>query len=442
MIISFSIENWMSFRDRVTFSMVASRELQHSDRIGTIAKYKTKVLPIAAIYGGNASGKTNFFKALSFVKKLVVRGTQPDDLIPIEVFRLDGRVAKQPARFTLEMLVDENIYEYSFAVTQKAVIEEKLVLINATSEKVLFDRREGKPNIHKSLAKDQLLQFVFKGTRDNQLFINNSVSQKVDTFRPIYEWFKDVLVLVTPDSRYEFDQFPDEDHPFYKSMSEILPMLDTGIVRLGGEVMPIDNIPIEEVLKLKLREYVKEGMTVRLFEGFIITRKDGELIGKKLNTYHQKSDGTEVQFEVLDESDGTQRIIDLLPAFLELSVPKAKQVYVIDEIDRSLHTLLTWKLLESYLARCTLETRTQLLFTTHDVLLMDQQLLRRDEMWVTEREASGNTKLYSFSEFKDVRTDKDVRKSYLQGRLGGIPNILLQGALKISRPMDENRIDE
>ncbi len=430
MIISFSLENWMSFRDRVTFSMLASKEKQHSERTGAVSAYKSKILPIAAIYGGNASGKSNFVKALSFVKKMVVRGTQPDSLISVDLFRLDDSTAKQPARFVLELLIHEKMYEYSFAVTQKAVIEEKLIEIKPSSEKILFHRINGKSNLHKSLCKDQVLEIVFRGTRDNQLFINNSVSQNVETFRPIYNWFKDVLVLITPDSRYEFDEYPDEDHPFFSSMSEILPLLDTGIVRLGSESMHIDKIPISEVTKLRLREYLKEGMIVFLNDGFIITRKKGELIGKKLNTYHKKSDGAEVQFEVLDESDGTQRIIDLLPAFLELSGPSIEKVYVIDEIDRSLHTLLTRKLLESYLARCTNETRTQLMFTTHDVLLMDQHLFRRDEMWVTERENSGNTKLYSFSEYKDVRYDKDIRKSYLQGRLGGIPNLLLHGALK------------
>lgn len=98
---------------------------------------------------------------------------------------------------------------------------------------------------------------------------------------------------------------------------------------------------------------------------------------------------------------------------------------MIDEIDRSLHTLLTRSLLEVYLSCCSTETRSQLLLTTHDVLLMDQQLLRRDEMWVTERDTEGVSNLFSFSEYKDIRYDKDIRKSYLQGRLGGIPRILL-----------------
>ena len=144
-------------------------------------------------------------------------------------------------------------------------------------------------------------------------------------------------------------------------------------------------------------------------------------------TYHPKTDGTVAKFEIRQESDGSQRVIDLLPAFLELAAPGSKKVFVIDEVDRSLHTLLTRRLLQAYLASCSADSRTQLLLTTHDVLLMDQQLLRRDEMWVAERKLNGVSILVSFSDYKDVRYDKDIRKSYLQGRLGGIPRILLGG---------------
>jgi AAA15 family ATPase/GTPase len=444
MIINFSLENWMSFRDHVTFSMVASRERQHSDRVPGLGKYKTRVLPMAAIYGGNASGKTNFFKALNFAKNLVVKGTQPDGLIPVEPFRLDRKGAELPSRFCFELLIDEMIYEFSFVVTRKAVLEEKLVAISSTSEKVLYHRRQGSPNFHDSLAKDQFLQFAFKGTRDNQLFLTNAVSQKVDNFRPVYDWFKDTLELVAPDSRFEpFEQFLDEGHPLYSTMNEMLPQLDTGILHLGGEEVPFENLPLPESLKNRLQEEVQEGMTVRFLtepinERFLVTRKDGELMAKKLVTFHPRADGTEARFEIRQESDGSQRIIDLLPVILDLSAQMSRKVYVIDEIDRSLHTLLTRRLLEAYLASCSTQTRTQLLFTTHDVLLMDQQLLRRDEMWVTERDAAGTSSLFSFSEYKDVRYDKDIRKSYLQGRLGGIPRILLGGELSNSCSVKES----
>ena len=440
MIISFSVENWMSFRDQATFSMIASRERQHGERVPKLGKYQTRVLPIAAIYGGNASGKTNFFEALYFAKTLVVKGSGIDSLIPIEPFRLDDEGTNRPSRFAFELLIDETIYEFSFAVTRKAVLEEKLVVITSTSEKMLYDRRDGAINFDASLAKDMFLKFAFEGTRNNQLFLTNSVSQKVDKFRPVYDWFKDTLNLVAPDSRFEpFDQFLDEEHPLYSAMNEMLQRLDTGIAHLGSEEVPFENIPFPGPIKTQLQEELEEGETVRSINPrFVITREDGELIAKKMVSFHPKSNGTEAKFEIHQESDGSQRIIDLLPAFLDLSVQTPPKVYIIDEIDRSLHPLLIWQLLETYLANCSTGTRTQLLLTTHNVMLMDQQLLRRDEMWVAERDRFGVSSLFSFSEYKDVRYDKDLRKSYLQGRLGGIPRILSGGALTNPHLMEES----
>lgn len=123
MLVSFSLENWMSFREPVTFFMIASRERQHGDRVPRLGKYSTRVLPVAAIYGGNASGKTNFFKALNFARDLIVVGTRPDGLILVEPFRLDGKMADQPSRFEFVLLIDETLYAFSFAVTREAVVE-------------------------------------------------------------------------------------------------------------------------------------------------------------------------------------------------------------------------------------------------------------------------------------------------------------------------------
>ncbi len=438
MIIRFSVENWMSFRDPVSFSMIASRERQHGYRVPKVAKYQTRILPVAAIYGGNASGKTNFFKALSFVKRLVLKGTTPDSPIPVEPYRLDNASLDRPSRFSLELLIDEMIYEFSFTVTRKAVVEERLVQITSTSEKVLYDRKGDKPNFDSSLDKDMFLHFAFRGTRDNQLFLTNSVFQNIDIFRPVYDWFRDNLILIAPDSRFEpFEQFLDEDDPLYSKMNEVLPQLDTGISRLGGEEIPFENVPFPDDLKNKIQENVKEGMSVRVFAGpvnerIIITHKAGKLVAKKLGTFHLKSDGTEVRFDIRQESDGSQRVIDLLPAFLEISTSGSRKVCIIDEVNRSLHPLLTRQLIEAYLENCSPDSRAQLLITTHDVLLMDQRLFRRDEMWVTERNHKGS-ELFSFSDYKDIRYDKDIRKSYLQGRLGGVPRILLSNALAIRR---------
>ena len=437
MLIRFSVENWMSFQAKATFSLIASRERQHGERVPKIGKLKLGVLPVAALYGGNASGKTNFFKALHFAKGLIVKGTQPYSLIAVDSFRLgNAQKVEQSAQFEFELLIDETVYAFSFSVNRKAILEEKLVHISGTSEKTLYHRVSGESNFDSSLKGDQSLQFAFKGTRDNQLFLTNSVSQKIDAFKPVYDWFKDTLELIAPDSRFElFEQFLDEGHPLYATMNKMLSQLDTGISHLGGEEIPFENLPLPEPIKMKLREELAEDATVRLLaepgnERFVVTRKNGELISKKLVTYHLNADGSETKFDMRQESDGSQRVIDLLPAFLELAAAQSKKVYVIDEVDRSLHTLLIRRLLEGYLAKCSHNSRSQLLFTTYNVLLMDQDLLRRDEMWIAERNAEGISSLLSFSEYKDVRYDKDIRKSYLQGRLGGIPRILLQSPIE------------
>jgi AAA15 family ATPase/GTPase len=437
MLVSFTIENWMSFREPATLSMVASRERQHGERVPKIGRLNTRILPVATIYGGNASGKTNLFKALSFAKTLVIKGTQPDGAIQVEPFHLDTASQAEPTRFVFELLIEETLYEFAFSLTREAVVEERLSLITSSSEKELYRRSSSGIEFEASL-KDPFLQFAFQGTRDNQLFLTNAISQKVERFRPIYNWFRDTLELIGPDSRFEpFELFLDDLHPLYGTMNQMLSALDTGISRLGGEEIPLEHVPISEPLKRLLQEEVKEGMSVRLMSNrndrLVFTRRNNRLTAQRLVTFHRKTDGSEARFEMHQESDGSQRVIDLLPAFLELSSLQHNKVFVVDELDRSLHTLLTRKLLETYLGSCSPDSRSQLLLTTHDLLLMDQELFRRDEMWIAERKASGATGLLSFSEYKDVRYDKDIRKSYLQGRLGGIPQIGL------GRPAGERR---
>lgn len=402
--------------------MVASRGRQHKERIPRIDKYKISVLPIVTIYGGNASGKTNFFKALFFVKNFVLDGTKPDGSIPVQPFLLSSSTVERPSSFMLDLLIDESIYEFSFSVTSKSVIQEKLVLILRNSKKILYSRENGKINTGDE-KNDDFLKYVAQGTRDNQLFLTNSISQKVEEFRPIYNWFQNNINFISPDSRFgQFEKFLDEGNPLYDAMNEMLVRLDTGISRLGGD--QVNNFPFSEDF---LHENLKEGSSIRFIlsekHRYIATKKGGQLIVKKLVTFHTRDDGQSVEFDMNQESDGTLRIIDLLPAFLELSAENNKKVCVIDELDRSLHSLLTQQVLQNFLQSCNKDSRSQLLMTTHDISLMDQDILRKDEMWITERDDIGRTSLISFSDYKDIRYDKNIRKSYMLGRLGGIPRL-------------------
>jgi uncharacterized protein len=441
MLIDFTVENWMSFRDQTNFSMVASKEQQHGERLKKLHKYRTRVLPTAVIYGGNASGKTNFFKAIAFARDYIVRGSQQDSLIITESFKLDPKYRQIPTRFTFAFLIDDDIYELSFSLTASKVMEEKITRIFSTSEKVLYQRTYGDPNPHlHSSIQNQRLKFAFEGTRDNQLFLTNSVSQKLATFRHVYDWFANTLVLLGPDSRFNgFDQFITEGSPLYDRMNEMLPQLDTGINLLSGEEISFDLLQIPDALKNDLKERIQEGMSAKINEKddkIIVSRQEGELIAKKLYTYHYDAKGERIRFDMKQESDGSKRIIDLLPAFLELADTKASKVYIIDELDRSLHSLLTQQLVSVFLESCSNTTRKQMLFTTHDLMLMHQSLFRRDEMWITERKKDGASELINFAEYEDIRNDKDIRKSYLQGRMGGVPNIIATPMCPISHTGD------
>ncbi len=431
----------MSFRDHATFSMVAGREKQHLDRVPFIEKFNTRLLPISAIYGGNASGKTNLFKSLNFARHFVLKGTQPEANIAVEPFRLDPSYSRTPTRMSFELFIKDQCYEFGFSVTRQHVVEEWLIEILKTTEKTLYHRKGDKIEFAPKLKKDRFLNFAFQGTRDNQLFLTNSVNQKVEHFKDIYTWFRDCLVMIAPDSRFEpFERFLQEKHPLYEHMNLTLGELDTGISRLGGEEIAFDNLPIPASLKTKLLEELPEGATVRVVldpgnERIVVIKNNGELEARRLVCFHNDSIGNDIKFDIKQESDGTQRVIDLIPAFLELTDAASDgKVYVVDEIDRSLHTLLTKELLSGYLKTCSKTTRSQLLFTTHDVLLMDQKTFRKDEMWVTDRDNLGGSSLLAFSDYKDIRSDKDIRKSYLQGRLGGIPRILLSGFSQPDKP--------
>jgi len=433
MIITFTIENWMSFKDEVSFSMVASREKQHGHRIPRVKKFPVRILPVTALYGGNASGKSNFFKALEFAKNLVVEGTKPDEMIPVEPFLLDDDCLEKPSRFKFELLINELIYEFSFSVTRDAVVEEKLVEINSTKEKILYSRKgkKYKINVSEKGKRKDFLKYVSEGTDNKQLFLTNSISQNVDKFRLVYNWFRDILTLVGPStkvgSHYSTNEYISD------LMGSMLERLDTGISTLAVEEIKIDQLGRSDVENRRLFKYLENNSDSIIFSKLGCTLNiEGEeayLTTKRRVALHKKANGTTIKFEIDKESDGSQRVIDLLPMFMQISPSDFNKVYIIDEIDRSLHTLLTRQLLEFYLDNCSEKSRSQLLFTTHDVLLMDQDLLRRDEMWVAERDNEGSSDIVSLGEYKDIRNDKDIRKSYLQGRFGGVPRILLNSSI-------------
>lgn len=439
MLLNFKLENWKSFKEEIEFSMYATAERQHRERVPKVKKYPMSVLPISAIYGANASGKTNFFEAIGFAQHQIVEGVKPKALIGVEPHLLDSKFIDRPSRFCFEILIDEMIYEYSFSATRREIVKERLVKITSSSKRVLFSREFQDITLDKSIIRTakqkSRLESASEGTAINQLFLNNTISQDLKTFEPVYRWFDQQLELISPNSKFiRFKSLMDEDGFYYKKMMEMLPQLDAGISGIGSAESTIDVTESANPVLSVLDESVQEGGPLTIVnkdtgECVIIERIEGKLLAKKLVTFHRNSVGEKVQFDLKMESAGTIRAIKLLPVFFELIRPDSKKVFLIDEINSSLHTLLIRQLIEGYLEYCSSKTRSQLLFTSHDVLLMDQDIFRRDEMWITESNFDGISIIFSLSEYKDIRSDKNIRKTYLEGRLGGIPNPLIASVL-------------
>jgi AAA15 family ATPase/GTPase len=299
----------------------------------------------------------------------------------------------RPTRLSLEILIEDVVYEFTFAVNEREIVEERLVRINGSSERELYHRDADGIHFDGALDKEPYLHYAFKGTRPNQLFLTNAVSKNDSTFSAIYNWFKDSLILIAPDSTFgPIEQLFDDQTILHGFVNSMLRELDTGITHLGGEEFSADLSGMPKHIREEIQQKATETVAIKLTDGtdtIQYSKIGGRVVANKLVSFHAKNDGDDAKFEISQESDGSRRIIELLPAFLSVTAPKSKKVIVIDEFDRSLHTLLTRKLLERYLDKCSNETRAQLLFTTHDVLLMDQRIFRRDEMWVTERDRFG-----------------------------------------------------
>lgn len=441
MLLSFSIENFLSFRDSVEYSAVASREVQHGDRL--IRVRDQRVLPATAIFGGNGSGKSNFMQAFKFARHLITVGTEPDEGTGRRAFKLDRKCRKAPSHFRFEIVTaDDKCYRYEFSVTNDLVTEEVLWELRAASEKLIFSRQRGS-NGHgwnleffetRSRFKDedpQFIRFVARGTRQNQLFLREAVDRNVDFVRPIYDWFASQLVILDPNAAVEsLETILNERADLRVFASTALKNADTGIMDLRGEEIPLDaatEIP-PEIRESARKELKKEGMGL-LFRSstghrLSIYLHKGEYLVSKLYTRHMGPDGEPVRFEMEEESEGTRRLIDLLPVFFDLKNPNTRRVFIIDELDRSMHSGLTWNLLESYLSSCAETCRGQLIFTTHEEQLMDQTLLRRDEIWFLNKAGDGASYLECLADYEGVRNDTDIRKAYLLGRYSGIPEMV------------------
>ncbi|MEK8021889.1 MAG: ATP/GTP-binding protein [Candidatus Parabeggiatoa sp.] len=437
MLLQFIVENVMCFAEETLFSMVASAELeQHKSHLISMTP-KTDLLRTTALYGANAHGKTKWVDAISFAKQLIVNGVKGTQSIPVDPFRLDKQLKNKPSRFEFLIFYQNIHYHYGFIINAQRVLEEWLFVTPKIKEVRYFERitsENGKVTIELggSLARRnskqrQFLEFVAEGTRPNQLFLTEALERNVAKLKPLYEWFEEVLEVIPATPHYlPLEIRANKEKPFITFLSDFLKQVDTGIqaIKTVEEEFDYDkHFPgLPEQIRLEIENDIRKGGTViMLSEGSSYTlcaNESGEPVLIRLETQHYGHDGSLVSFDFAKESAGTQRLTHLLPILADLFV--SEKVYIIDELDRSLHALLPKLFLETYLKGVSKKHQSQLIFTTHDTHLLDLNLLRQDEIWFLEKDEHGGSHLYSLVNLK-MNSDLNIQKGYLQGRFGGIP---------------------
>jgi AAA15 family ATPase/GTPase len=434
MLINFSVDNFRSFGKEQTLNLIASSKLQgHEDHCVPIGETSKSVLRVGVVYGANAAGKSNIVSAMLFAQSLV-QGTSFLKQLALNQFRF--RKKRKPSSFEFRFLVEGQIFVYGFAVTQKAVIEEWLEATSPKGRDVeIFSRKEQHINVGNlkpfgedaEASKKALEAFLVLGPRPDQLLLNKIVDLPMPSRGALLHraawWFTECLIIIQPSTRFApLLEFSDQETDFRRFATEFLQNIGTGINDLCIE---LSAITAEKLPKQLLEELeVPRGQATTIFVGSpsvslqLDPRDPTKVIRRNLAARHT-IDKVTYSIPFQEESDGTQRCLNLLPALYHLTT--GCKVFVIDELDRSMHPLLSYGFLKFFIESCPRACQ-QMIVTTHETHLLDQELLRRDEIWFVEKDRKQQTQLYSLADM-NVRKDVRLEKGYLQGRFGGIPFI-------------------
>ncbi len=433
MLIRFNVENFLSFNNKVEFSMIANQERRLASHF--VKEKGVSILKSAVIYGANASGKSNLVKAIAFSQEIITKGIDKTDSIN-KHFRLNKENINQPSLFNYEIKAKGKFYSYGFAIqlNTNTIVEEWLYEIGKNKEKKIFERyiEDGKHQIKIgiNLTNSAKTRFeVYKQdfqTSDSILFLSEINRKSIDgflealDFKNVFNWFNKKLTVIFPESKFTGLNFIGDDKSMSKVFNLFLSVFRTDINNIVSEEIDLKHFDIPKDIKDDLIETVNKN-NVLLFEingtSYSLRKDDlNEYKIKKIGLEHLGSDGYKVVFDFENESDGTQRLFDFIPALNGMAT--SDSVFIIDELDRSLHSKLTYGIFELFL-EITKSNQSQLIATTHESLLLDLNLLRRDEIWFVEKNEN-ESRLFSLDEFK-VRNDKIVNKDYLLGRYGAIP---------------------
>ncbi len=445
MLIRFQVENFLSFREKQSFSLIPGKgtlKAHHkSEKVKGVSALKTSVL-----YGANASGKSNLIKAIEFGRNLVLKGTKPEHTIDYKKFKLDLAYATKNTYIEYEIQHKNKNYAYGFILNHKEIVEEWLYEIGKTTEKLIFERKETTQfNLdylykrNKKKDEEQFLDFTAKGTPRNQLFLfhirNTNVKDNLTDVSDLFnvrDWFINNLSIIHPSSKNMDKKFEIAHNIDLKKLyEEMLSYFDTGIDGIVFKELEFEKTLIPEDIKEDVRNELLNDSSDKnsIFisnplddKYYIITKtSENQLKAELLMAKHYVLGGEPILFDLKEESDGTRRIMDLIPLISDFV--SGNSVFVIDELERSLHPKLVKDFLDFILNQCR-TTNSQIIVSSHEVTLLDQELLRKDEIWFARKDRTGATLLHSLGDYNNkIRFDKKLIDDYLLGRFKGVPQM-------------------
>jgi AAA15 family ATPase/GTPase len=400
MLLQFKFKNFKSFAEEVTLDMLATGIKEHSSSL--IDVNGNLILPVAAIFGANASGKSNIFKAFNAMCDEVMGEFEKNEKhINIRSFIFDDKLSKEPTEFQVCVNIDDKEYRYGFLRNQTEVFEEWLFEKNfikgtRSKEKCVYYRENMtiEPKTVNKKEQDEI-SFVFSMLSKNDLLLTLLGKRKKSKYAKLYEWFQ---------STARFQDFSD-DYDEWAS------------TQMAAEFLYDKEMLLKEVVSL-LRAFDKSILSL-----IIEVEKDSDLNDSyQVYSYHSNSKKSKIKIPFSSESSGTQKIFSLA-TWLFFSI-NAGMVLFVDELDAKLHPLAL-----RYLIRLFTDTKAntgkgQLIFSSHNLVCLDSSDLRRDEIWFVEKNNQYST-MFSLYDFKNdddtIRSDVNFGKNYLSGRFGAIP---------------------
>ena len=419
MLLQFSVENFRSIKEKAVLSMIASADEQHSENYSLLGK--DKCLKTVAVYGANAAGKSNLFLALT-TAILAVRmsndrqlGTPIYNIMP---FLFDPKTANAPSSFEFIFIADGKKYVYGFSATAAAVETEYLYVYHTAKPTTIFERDIHQANEYRFTSpalKKQLLPITQRNT-PNKLFLATATLWNCEETRAPLLWFQNKINTYSNDYN---DLLPYSSEMFAKDDDNSLRAFTKQLLREAD--ISIDNYSFEsrDTEKDELLRQMPSGVR-EIFSALPMTS------GKnyRITTIHRiPNQDTDVAYELSlqQESKGTRDVFLMSPV-LKRAFETGETVCV-DEFDTSLHTMLVRYLVSLFHNPEINKANAQLVITTHDLSLMNLKFLRRDQIYFIEKSSeTGASELYSLDEFSP-RTNEDVRKGYMLGRYGSVPNI-------------------